>query len=123
MTELTTMRKLKWAKRKKTIEEKARKTAQSASDWMKENKETLAIVVPGLAVGVRGASRVVSSAIRKNTVKHEERSRQTRFYDHSLGCYWYTKRPLRKDELLSVKRRKNSGESYGDIFKSMKLLK
>lgn len=123
MAELTTMRKLKWEMRKKAIIEKATKAAKTTSDWMRQNKETLAIVVPGLAVGVRGASRVVSSAIRKSTVKHEERDRQTRFYDHSLGCYWYTKRPLRQDELLSVKRRKASGESYGDIFKSMKLLK
>lgn len=123
MVELTSVRKLKWEQRKKKLQEGATQKAKQISNFVRQNQETLAIAIPAIAVGAKSASRVIGSAIRKSAVKSEERDRKTRFYDHSLGCYWYTKRPLRQDEQLSVQRRKAAGESYGEIFKSMKLLK
>lgn len=123
MTELTSMRKLRWERRKKAIQEAAVKKSRQVSEWMRENKETLAIAIPAGAVVLKGAMRTVKGISRDRAVKNDIRDRQTRFYDHQLGCYWHTRRPLTTDEQLSVKRRKAAGESYGDIFQSMKLLK
>lgn len=123
MAELTSMRKLKWAKKKKEIQNAVEIKLHQASKWVKQNREALKVMIPATVVGLNSVAKVVQSTSRKQAMKHDIRDRQIRFYDHQLGCYWYTKRPLRTDELLAVKRRKAAGESYGDIFQSMKLLK
>lgn len=123
MPELTSMRKLRWEKRKKEITEAAAKKAQQVSDWYHQNQEMLKVVVPAAAAGAVSLKKAVGSVARSRAVKNDIRDRQTRFYDHSLGMYWHTRRPLTSDELRTVQRRKAAGENYGDIFKSMKLLK
>lgn len=123
MTELTSMRRLRWEMRKKQFVEEATKKAMQVSNYIRQNQDMIKMVLPVAAVGLTGAKRMVCSMIRKSTVKKDIQDRKTRFYDHSLGCYWYTKRALTADELRSVQKRKRAGESYGDIFASMKLLK
>lgn len=123
MEELTSIRKLKWEMKKKQIQETTAQKVHQVSDWCKRNQEILAVAIPATAVGLKSASRMIGNFARRSAVKHEERDKKTRFYDHSLGCYWYTRRELRSDELLSVTKRRAAGESYGDIFKSMHLLK
>lgn len=123
MKELTSMRKLRWAQKKKQIQEAAVQKAKQVSGLVKENQEALAVMIPAGAVILKGGFNAVRSMSRTHAVKSDIRDRQTKFYDHKLGCYWHTKRPLRTDEQLSVQRRRAAGESYGDIFQSMKLLK
>lgn len=123
MAELTTMRKLKWEMKKKQVKEAVTQKVHQVSDWYHENRDMLVIAIPATAATAKYVGRSINAIARKSAAKQEERDRRTRFYDHRLGCYWYTRRELRPDELLAVQRRKASGESYGDIFKSMKLLK
>ena len=123
MVELTNMRKLRWTQKKKQVQEAVTQKAKQASDWVKQNQETLAVAIPAGVVALKGGLKTVRSFNHNHAVKRDIRDRQTRFYDHGLGMYWHTKRPLTQDELLSVKRRRAAGENYGDIFSSMKLLK
>lgn len=123
MNETIDLKKVRWELRKRELKEKAMRSAQKVSDFMKENRETLMVVVPAAAVGIKGLTRGVSSVAKRSAVKHEIKDRQTRFYDHRLGQYWHTKRPLKANEQLEVSRRRAAGESYGDIFRSMRLLK
>lgn len=123
MEELTSMRKLRWAQKKKQIQEAATEKVKQVSNWVKQNQETLAVAIPAGAVMLKGGLKTVQSLSRNHAVKRDIRDRQTRFYDHGLGMYWHTRRPLTQDELLSVKRRRAAGENYGDIFSSMRLLK
>lgn len=123
MTELTSMRKLRLERKKKEIQDAAAEKIQKASNWVRRNQDVLKVTIPAAAVGLGSITKTVRSISHKRAVDRDIRDRRTRFYDHQLGCYWHVKRPLRTDELLAVKRRKAAGESYGDIFQSMKLLK
>lgn len=123
MSETIDLKKVPWELKKRKLKEKATTSVRKISDFIKENRETLVVVVPAAAVGIKSLTRGVSSVAKRSTVKHEIKDRQTRFYDHRLGQYWYTKRPLKASEQLEVSRRKAAGESYGDIFRSMRLLK
>lgn len=123
MAELTSMRKLKWAKKKKEIQEAALAKAKKTSEFIKQNGEAIAVAVPAGAVILKSVTRTIHGLSRNKAVKRDIRDRQTRFYDHKLGLYWHTRRPLTADELRYVQKQKAAGESYGDIFAKMKLLK
>lgn len=123
MSEVIDMKKVKWELKKRELKEKAAVKVQQGREFVNQNREILVAVVPAAAIGVKSLARFAGSFAKGRAVKAEARDRQTRFYDHSLGAYWYTKRPLKQSEQLEVSRRKAAGESYGDIFRSMKLLK
>lgn len=123
MSEVIDMKKVQWELKKRELKEKASAKARQARDFVNRNREVLVAVVPAAAIGVKSLARCAGSFARGRAVKAETRDRQTRFYDHSLGAYWYTKRPLKQSEQLEVSKRKAAGESYGDIFRSMRLLK
>lgn len=117
--EVIDMKKLKWEMRKKQVVEGVTEKAKKLSNLCRENKEVLVVAIPTGAAVIRSASRMIGSFARGRAVKSEERDRKTRFYDHRLGHYWYTRRPLKPDELLYVQKRRSAGEPYGDIFASM----
>lgn len=123
MSEVIDMKKVKWELKKRELKEKATAKAVQVRDFVNRNREVLVAVVPAAAIGAKSIARCAGSFARGRAVKAETRDRQTRFYDHKLGQYWYTKRPLKQSEQLEVSRRKAAGESYGDIFRSMRLLK
>lgn len=123
MSETIDLKKVQWELKKRELKEKAMTGVRKVGDFMKENRETLVVVVPAAAVGIKSLTRGVNAIAKRSAVKREIKDRQTRFYDHRLGKYWYTKRPLKANEQLEVSRRKAAGESYGDIFRSMRLLK
>lgn len=120
MEELTSTRKLKFEMRKKQIKEKCAQISDAVSEFVRENPKVAATIAVGT---VSAGAKTVRSLIHHNTIQSDIHDRKTRFYDHSLGCYWHTRRELKPDELLAVQKRRKAGESYGDIFKSMKLLK
>lgn len=120
MAELTSTRKLRFEMRKKQIQEKCSQIAGTVSEFVRENpKAAMAIAVGTASTG----AKMVKSLAHQSAVRSDIHDRKTRFYDHSLGCYWHTRRELKPDELIAVQKRRKAGESYGDIFKSMKLLK
>lgn len=100
-------------------EDGKRKVTKAAKDaW--EHKE---VVIPAIVTSAGAVGGLIKS-INKHQQMKEEKLRRTRsFYDHSAGCYWETKRSLTTSEMLDVERRKKNGETYGEIFKSMGVLK
>lgn len=123
MKEFISSRKLKWEIRKRKVKDTVTQTIHQTKEWCKQNAESVIIATPIIVTGSRSLLHTASSFARKRAVKQEIFDRNTRFYDHRLGCYWHTKRELKPDELRIVTKRRAAGESYGDIFASMKLLK
>lgn len=116
-------KKLKWEIRKKKFVEGATKKAKQASSWIRENQALLTVAIPAAAATTASTSKIVRTVFHRSNMKREERQRQCAWYDPSLGHYWQLKRPLRQSEQLLVNQRRKNGETLGDIFASMKVLK
>lgn len=88
-------------------------------EWAKAHPyETASIGIAGLGAVVEIVRRIDRNAKRKR----EEDLKERYVYDRSLGSYWHLRRKPTQREQLEIERRKNSGEKYGAIFTSMKLL-
>lgn len=107
---------LKKAQRGEKIEELRRK----ASDWWEENKVYVMVAVP-VAAGV--LKKAIGAFNRHHTAKIEERNKDLRLYDTSLGHYWELRRKLCNDDWVAINRRRNRGESLGEILESLHVLK
>lgn len=107
---------MKKAERKRKIEE----MKQKAKDWWEENKGYLVVVVP-VAGAVLGKG--IKALSQHHNLKMEERNKDRRLYDTSLGHYWELKRKLCNDDWVQINRRRNRGESLGDILDEMRVLK
>lgn len=116
------MKKLNWEIKKKKFTEAAIQKARQASAWIRTNQELLVVAIPAAATAT-SASKIARTVFHRSNMKREERERQTNWYDPSLGHYWQLKRPLKQSEQLLVNQRRKSGESLGDIFASMKVLR
>ena len=107
---------LKKEERKRKFEEMKAK----AKDWWDENKGYVAIVVPVVGAVLGKGIKAMS---QHHNLKMEERNKDMRLYDTSLGHYWELKRKLRNDDWVQINRRRNRGESLGDILDEMRVLK
>ena len=107
---------LKKQERRRKWDENKRK----ALDWWDENKSVVLIVVP-----VAGAvlTKGIQSIGRTVNLKLEERNKDRRLYDTSLGHYWELRRKLSNTDWVQINRRRNQGESLGDILDEMRVLK
>lgn len=102
------------------MKEKLKKKIDSATNWCKENKETLLVVVPAIAAGVTGLCKIGGKLIDAN---REHNHQNLTCYDRSLGHYWQLKRELRNDEWLAIEQRRKNGERLADILDELKVLK
>ena len=59
----------------------------------------------------------------KANIKLEEKLKDLRVYDPSMGHYWELKRKLRNSEWCEIERRLANGEKYGEILSSLGVLK
>ena len=102
-------RRQRWEARKK-----------KALDWWEDNKQTLIVVVP-----IAGAvlTKAVSVIGKNMNLRLEERNKDRRLYDTSLGHYWELRRKLNNRDWVQINRRRNLGESLGDILEEMRVLK
>ena len=123
MSEVIDMKKLKWELRKRKIQDRAVALYHRTEKFVVENKELLTVGIPAMAVITKNVTHTVTKLTHNRNLKLDERAKSSRWYDPSLGHYWYTKRPLSSSEQLAVKRRRDAGEKLGDILESMKLLK
>ena len=89
-------------------------------DWVKDNKETVAIVLPMATTVIFGSIKLVGKAV--NNHKAEVIKNQY-VYDPRLGIYWPTKRALSGAEKLEYSRRYKEGEVGGEILRQMNILK
>lgn len=89
-------------------------------DWWEDNKAAVIVVVPIagsiLAKGIQVLGKQVN-------LRMEERNKDRRLYDTSLGHYWELRRKLNNRDWVQINRRRNMGESLGDILDEMRVLK
>lgn len=102
-------RKRKWAERK-----------QKVADWWDSNKYYVAIALPIVGSVATKTIRVVGKAV---DARKEERLKDLRLYDTSLGHYWELKRKLDNNDWVTINRRRDRGESLGRILDEMNVLK
>lgn len=117
------MKKLKWTMKKKQLKESAVRTAKRTSEWVKQNRDALIVAAPAMAATAASVTKGARIVLHRHNVRRDERTRQTNWYDPSLGHYWQLKRPLKQSEQLLVNQRRKNGETLGDIFASMKVLR
>ena len=107
---------LKKAERKKKVE--AIKT--KCRNWWEENNTYVALFGPSaLAVG----AAVVKGIAKRHNLRVEERQKDLRVYDTSLGHYWELKRKLDNRDWTYINRERERGASLGSILEELKVLK
>lgn len=102
-------RKQKWEARKK-----------KALDWWEDNKMTVLTVGP-LVIGL--ATKGIQIVGKNINLRLEQRNKDLRLYDTSLGHYWELRRKLNNADWVQINRRRDRGESLGNIPDEMKVLK
>ena len=90
-----------------------------AVDWCKDHTEE-AVTLACLAVGA--TYKVGKFAYKHKQVKDETALKERYIYDRSMGHYWKCRKKPSTREYLEIERRKNAGESLGNILTDMKLL-
>ena len=101
----------------KKLCKKAVKLIEETAEWITEHPEAVYIGGAVISLGTAGFK-----ALRKTNIQKEQEFQRTHIYDYSLGHHWTLRRDLSKSEMLEYKRRKESGESIGDILESMRVL-
>jgi hypothetical protein len=107
-----------WSKAKEVMKDIGAKTKEIAKDsfqFVKENKETIAFLVPivaGISAKVAGKPKVGKS-YREDDL----------FYDRATGSYWQLKRRMSNSEMQEFLERREAGERPQDILRSMRILK
>ena len=103
--------------------ERFNKKANIIANWIRNNKETLAIVIPVVGVSIKGTAKIIKG-ISKNVALSQEKQLKEKFiYDRSLGKYLELKKPLTNAQMKSILERKDNGEKLGSILQNMNLLK
>lgn len=93
---------------------------QKAKDFWDTNKVYIAVAAP--VVG-KVALETVKLVKRHHAARIELRNKDLRLYDTSLGHYWELRRKLNNSDWVTINRRRNLGESLGDILEEMRVLK
>lgn len=97
-----------------------REKRKRIKEWAEQNPQ---MVVAGVTVALGLVGKGVKSLFKVIGASAADRKQQMKWYDPSLGHYWQLRRPMRKEEALEVNRRRKNGETLGDIFESMKILR
>ena len=109
-------------KEMKRAERKARWKARfnSVKEWANDNKQILMVAIPAGITAVGTGIKVLG---KRHNLHVEERNKDLRCYDASLGHYWELKRKLSNDEWVAIDRRKKNGERLADILDELRVLK
>ena len=103
--------------------ERFNKKVNITANWIRNNKETLAIVIPVVGVSIKGTAKIIKG-ISKNVALSQEKQLKEKFiYDRSLGKYLELKKPLTNAQMKSILERKDNGEKLGSILQNMNLLR
>lgn len=100
-------------KMKKAVK-KAKEVGQAGLEWTVENKELIALSIPVILFGI------------KKVDKHLDIAKQTKLkecsiYDHSMGMYLVSKKPLTTAQKLDIDAMHKAGMSYAEIGKKLKI--
>ena len=85
-----------------------------------DNKEMILTLAPVVVGGVTVLAKVIT---RQQKIHQEMTLKERYVWDAKLGHYWLVNRKLSNTEWTEIERRKNAGESLGNILASMKVLK
>lgn len=89
-------------------------------NWWDDNKQYIVIVAPVVGgVAIKG----IKALSRHHAMVMEERNKDLRLYDTRLGHYWELKRKLSNRDWVIINRRRDLGESLGNILDEMRVLK
>lgn len=105
-----------WAAIKKSCK-KACNNIVKAAEWMTKHPEAVCLATSVISLGAAGFK-----AVKRNKVQKEQDYQRTHIYDYSIGHHWTLRRELNSTEMKELSRRKESGESMGDILESMRVL-
>lgn len=100
--------------------QKIRDALDKARIWWDENKTTVAVCAPIVGTFAVKGIQILG---KHHNLHLEQRNKDRRVYDTSLGHYWELKRKLTNNDWVAINRRRNRGESLGDILDSLKVLK
>lgn len=124
--------------KKRTLEEyfeesknKAKRAGRRVKTWFSDRAYDVKMYCfnhPEEALGIGCLTLVVIGNVVTKTKKakaleKEEELKEEYCYDRSLGHYWRLRRKISNDEWLEINRRKNEGESLGEILEQLRLLK
>lgn len=108
----------------KDIAEKAIDKGRQGIKWVIENPEKAAGAAAAGAAFFGGANRLVRSVNRNVTARRELRDKRHRVYDHSLGAFVYTKKPLSKKDIDQIyAERRKTGERVCEIMSRKGMLR
>lgn len=105
--------------RKEWFNKKLNETAQ----WVGNNKEALAVIIPVVGVGIKGTAKIIKGVSRNAALKQERYLKENFIYDRSLGRHLELKKPLSHEQMKSILERKENGERLASILQNMNLLK
>ena len=109
-------------KEMRRAERKARWKARfdAAKEWVDDNKQILVVAVPTAITAIGTGIKIFG---KRHNLRMEERLKDQRCYDASLGHYWELKRKLSNEEWVAIDRRKKNGERLADILDELKVLR
>lgn len=96
------------------------KLKRKAKVWWEKNALKVMIYGP-IVAGV--ASEGIKFASKHHKAKMEQRNKDLRCWDPSIGHYWELSRKLDNKDWKEINRRHSRGESLGEIFADMNVLK
>lgn len=106
--------------RKEERRKKIEAFKDKAKNWWDRNKVYVAVAAPVAGKVVLESVRMIK---RHHIARIELRNKDLRLYDTSLGHYWELRRKLNNSDWVTINRRRNLGESLGDILEEMRVLK
>ena len=88
-------------------------------NWVKDHPYgTIGLATAGAAI-IKETTKLGS----KIAQYHEDKDRENRIWDQSLGDWWEIKRQMKPVEKLELEQRLARGETRGEILRSMGLLR
>lgn len=108
----------------KDIAGKAVDAGRNGVRWVIENPDKAAAGAAAGAALLGGANKLVRSVNRNVTARRELNDKKHRVYDHSLGAFVYTKKPLSKKDIDQIyAERRRTGERVCEIMSRKGMLK
>lgn len=109
--------------RKEAMKMRIQKKLNDTANFVRENAETISVLLPVAVFGTRTIAGMAKSAKRTADLRKEQNLKELFCYDRSLGHYWELKRKLSNREWTEIDKRKRAGEKLGDILAELKVLK
>lgn len=104
---------------KKKIKEKYFQVKAKVEDIWNRDKDYIVVLAPAAISGVIALGK----SIARHEDKMQDKKRESRVYDPSLGQWWDLNKPLTNNERLEMETRVANGELRGDVLKDMGKLK